>query len=126
MQIAQDPLLSSESTDPQPRHGRFLHAPPRSVPDRIGDARGDVSHPWQQGRYAPRCACGQTAGQSRVEIRPGASAPTSKPSGNPYRKSAIDTSFATLLLLTQNLLCCIDRLNPQLSAAVDDLSHTPH
>ncbi|MBK7549209.1 MAG: hypothetical protein IPI20_15940 [Rhodoferax sp.] len=62
----------------------------------------------------------QTIGQSAEGIRPSSSAPTSVPSGYPNSKSLFFASSATLLLLMQNLRCCIDRLNPRLFHGVND------
>lgn len=55
---------------------------------------------------------GQRACQSRVASSLVSSAPTSVPSGLLNRISVAVVSFATLLLLAQSVVCCIDRLNP--------------
>lgn len=55
----------------------------------------------------------QTAEQSIEGIRPSSSVPTSKPSGYQSNKSEVFVSSATLLLLMQFLVCCVDRLNPR-------------
>lgn len=39
--------------------------------------------------------------------------------GCPNNSSVASASFATLLLLTQLLVCCIHRLNPQANADLD-------
>lgn len=56
----------------------------------------------------------QIAGRFFEVSRPCASVPTSAPSGYPCNRSGVSASFATLLLLTQLIVCCIHRLNPQL------------
>src|SRR6185369_12471537 len=55
----------------------------------------------------------QTTGRSAGDIHLSASVPTSALSGVPCNKSVVFASSATLLLLTQCLVCCIHRLNPQ-------------
>ncbi|MFZ2293882.1 MAG: hypothetical protein WAW46_02470, partial [Polaromonas sp.] len=50
------------------------------------------------------------------EIRLSSIAPTLKLSGFACNRSVVFASFATLLLLTQYLVCCIDRLNPSCKA----------
>ena len=51
------------------------------------------------------------------EIHLSASVPTSALSGFPCNKFAVFASSTTLLLLTQHLVCCIERLNAQAKAA---------
>jgi hypothetical protein len=53
----------------------------------------------------------QITGQSAGEIPLFASDPTLKLSVQPYNRFWDVVSFATLLLLTQFLVCCIDQLN---------------
>src|SRR3954469_14532268 len=78
-----------------------------------GDAPPGVSRRFRQESHVPTYALDQTTGLSGEATHPGASAPTSTPSGFPYSKSVVFASSATLPLLTQKSLCCIDRLNPQ-------------
>src|SRR5437899_8736526 len=54
---------------------------------------------------------GQTPEQSVGGIRLSSNVPTSLPSEFQSNKSWVFASSATLLLLTQRLVCCIDRLN---------------
>src|SRR3954470_3980105 len=88
-----------------------------------GDAPPGVSRRFRQESHVPTYALDQTTGLSGEATHPGASAPTSTPSGFPYSKSVVFASSATLPLLTQRLLCCIDRLNPQSIAAVRTSKH---
>src|SRR4051812_38709712 len=76
-----------------------------------GDAAPGVSRRFRQESHVPTYALDQTTGQSGEATHLGASAPTSTPSGSPYSRSVVFASSATLPLLTQRLLCCIDRLN---------------
>ena len=55
----------------------------------------------------------QTTGRSPEETHLSASGPTSAPSGFLCNRSVVFASSATLPLLTQCLVCCIHRLNPQ-------------
>src|SRR5665213_2204641 len=102
----------NESTAPPPQHARSLRVRPRSAPLVNGNAQVDVSHQSQ-----PKCRVPIRDSDRTVELSAGgthlsSSAPTLQPSGFPCSRSLACASFATLLLLTQFLACCIDRLNP--------------
>src|SRR3982074_2398637 len=73
-------------------------------------------------RFPPELAVlmsdfGRTTEQSVGGIRLSSSDPTSVPSEPQCNKSSVFASSATLLLLTQRLLCCIDQLKPRPKAA---------
>src|SRR3954468_24820569 len=78
-----------------------------------GDTAPGISRRFRQESHVPTYALDQTTGQSGEATHLGASAPTSTPSGYPYSRSVVFASSATLPLLMQRLLCCIDRLNLQ-------------
>lgn len=59
----------------------------------------------------------QTIGRSGEACHLSATAPRLVPSGSRCSRSGASISFATPPLLMQRLVCCIDRLNPQPSAA---------
>ena len=72
----------------------------------------DRYHPSRRGFVEPMSGFDQIAGRFFEGNRPCASVPTSAPSGCLSNRSGASASFATLLLRLQNLMCCIDRLNP--------------
>src|SRR5450759_1778059 len=109
----QGTLQSSEPTCPLPLHAIFLRAQPKSELFSDAAAEPDVSH-----HSLPKClglksGFDRTTGRSAEENRLSASVPTLTPFDFQYNKSGFSVSSATLLLLTQILACCIDRLNPQ-------------
>src|ERR1039457_2981675 len=109
----QGTLQSSEPTGPLPLHAIFLRAQPKSELFSNAAAEPDVSH-----HSLPKClglksGFDRTTGRSAEENRLSASVPTLTPFDFQYNKSGFSVSSATLLLLTQILVCCIDRLNPQ-------------
>src|SRR3954465_12796530 len=113
MVIAQEGRRSIGSNGPLPQGAISPHVQPKSAPMASGDAQPGVSRRFRQESPVPTYALDQTTRQSGEATHPGASAPTSTPSGFPYSRSVVFSSFATLPLLTQRLLCCIDRLNLQ-------------
>jgi hypothetical protein len=76
----------------------------------VGPAVFRLSQPES---LVPMSGFDQTVGRSAGETHASASDPTSAPSGFPCNRSGVFASSATLLLLAQSLVCCIDRLNPQ-------------
>src|SRR3954470_13282892 len=113
MVIAQEGRRSIGSNGPLPQRAISPHVQPKSAPMASGDAAPGVSRRFRQESHVPTYALDQTTGLFGEATHPGASAPTSTPSGFPYSKSVVFASSATLPLLTQKSLCCIDRLNPQ-------------
>src|SRR3954463_8415566 len=113
MVIAQEGRRSIGSNGPLPQRAISPHVQPKSAPMASGDAQPGVSRRVWQESPVPTYALDQTTGQSGEATHLGASAPTSRPSGFPYSRSVVFASSATLPLLTQRLLCCIHRLNPQ-------------
>src|SRR5450759_1903510 len=110
---ARGTLQSSESTDPSPLHAIFLRVQPKSE-----IISNDVAEPVVSHHSLPKCVVlksgfDQTTVRSAGENRLSASVPTLTPFDFQYNKSGFSVSSATLLLLTQILVCCIDRLNPQ-------------
>src|SRR5438093_10124460 len=89
-----------------------------SAPISSGVVARDVSHPSAPECPAPTSGFDQTARQSAAENRLSASAPTRAPSGFPCNRSVAVASSATLLLLTQFLVCCFHRLNPRRVAVI--------
>src|SRR4051812_5743542 len=118
MVIAQEERLSNGSNGPPPQRAISPHVQLESAPMVSGDAQPGVSRRFRQECHAPTYALDQTTGQSGEATHPGASVPTSTPSGFPYSRSVVFASSATPPLLMQRLLCCIDRLNPQPKADV--------
>src|SRR5450759_2819373 len=115
----QGTLQSSEPTGPLPLHAIFLRAQPKSELFSNAAAEPDVSR-----HSLPKClglksGFDRTTGRSAEENRLSASVPTLTPFDFQYNKSGFSVSSATLLLLTQILVCCIDRLNPHRQAAAD-------
>src|SRR5512141_707458 len=102
----------NESTDPQLQNAIFLLAQLKSALTPNGNVARDVSH------LSPPISVVSTSGFDQTAVRyaegthPSASAPTSKLSGFPCNRSGVFASSATLLLLTQFLVCCIHRLKP--------------
>src|ERR1035437_155583 len=118
---ARGTLQSSESTGPPPLHAIFLLVQPKSEIISNDVAELVVSH-----HSLPKCVVlkggfDQTTGRSAGENHLSASVPTLELFGFPCNRSVVFASSATLLLLTQILVCCIDRLNPQPKAATRKL-----
>ena len=88
-----------------------LPARPSSKQTGIDSALLDGCHQCAPAGHGSIRGFDQTTGQSAEAIPPSSSAPTLTPSGYPNSKSLFFASSATLLLLPQNLRCCIDRLN---------------
>src|SRR5664279_3810137 len=120
MGIVQVAVQSNGPIGPPPRHAISLRVRPMSAPTPNGNAAPGESRPSRPECPVPTNALDQTTGQSGGETHLRASAPTSRLSDYRYKNSAVFASFATLLLLKQNLVCCIDRLKPQSIAVVDD------
>ena len=114
-------LQSTEATDLPPLNAIFLRVQPKSEPISIDIVQPVVSHHSQLECAVPMSGSDQTIGRSVEESHPFASATTSELSGFQCNKSVFSVSYATLLLLMQILVCCIDRLKPQDNAA----SHKP-
>src|SRR5450756_2940440 len=117
---AQGSLQSSESTDPPPLHAIFLRVQPKSE-----IISSDVAGPVVSHHSLPKCVVlmsgfDQTTVRSAGENHLSASGSTLELSGFPCNRSVVFASSATLLLLTQILVCCIDRLNPQPRADAQD------
>ena len=72
-----------------------------------------LSRHFQPICVVPTSCFDQIAVLSAGESRLSASDPTSVLSGFLCNRSVVSVSFATLLLLTQFLVCCIHRLNPR-------------
>src|SRR5450759_753887 len=110
---AQGSLQSSESTDPPPLHAIFLRVQPK-----LEIISSDVAEPVVSHHSLPKCVVlksgfDQTTVRSAGENHLSASGSTLELSGFPCNRSVVFVSSATLLLLKQILVCCIDRLNPQ-------------
>src|ERR1700731_2004254 len=112
MALARAQMLSNGSSDRMPEHAIFLHVQPTSAPTSNGDVAPDVSHPSPPECVVLMSGFDQTTGRSAEGTPLSASAPTSRLSDFPCNKSSVFASSATLLLLTQSLVCCIDPLNP--------------
>src|SRR5450830_108933 len=112
MALARWTSQSSEPTGQPLLHAISLRVQPKSELLSNAAAVPVVSH-----HARPRCV-GLKSGFDRTtvrfveEIRLSASVPTSTPFDFQYNKSGFSVSSATLLLLTQILVCCIDRLKP--------------
>lgn len=126
MVLELEALQSNGSIAPQPGHAISLPARPRSAPAAIDSAVPDVCRQSQPGCDLQMSGFGQTTGQSAGGTHPSSSAPTSAPSGSPSTRSVVFASPATLLLLTQGLVCCIDRLNPPPKADMWIVAHLRH
>src|ERR1700732_942264 len=113
MVLARRQMLSNGSSDRMPEHAIFLHVQPTSAPTSNGDVAPDVSHPSPPECLVSMSGFDQTTGRSAEGTPLSASAPTSRLSDFPCNRSSVFASSATLLLLTQSLVCCIDPLNPQ-------------
>src|SRR3984893_5132237 len=111
MVLARRQMLSNESSDRMPEHAIFLHVQPTSAPTSNGDVAPDVSHPSPPECLVLMSGFDQTTGRSAEGTPLSASAPTSRLSDFPCNRSSVFASSATLLLLTQSLVCCIDQLN---------------
>src|ERR1700730_16185377 len=112
MVLARRQMLSNGSSDRMPEHAIFLHVQPTSAPTSNGDVAPDVSHPSPPECLVLMSGFDQTTGRSAEGTPLSASAPTSRLSDFPCNRSSVFASSATLLLLTQSLVCCIDPLNP--------------
>src|SRR5258705_9635025 len=112
MALDQGEPLSKGTSDRSPKHELFLRVRPTSAPRSLGAVVPDLSR-----HFGPECLLSmsgfdQTTGRS-AEVTPlSANAPTSRLSGFPCNRSSVFASLATLLPLTQCLVCCIHRLNP--------------
>src|ERR1019366_5810191 len=110
---ARGTLQSSGSTGPPPLPVIFLLVQLKSEIISNDVAELVVSH-----HSLPKCVVlkggfDQTTVRSAGENHLSASGPTLELFGFPCNRSVVFASSATLLLLTQILVCCIDRLNPQ-------------
>src|SRR5580765_2941151 len=117
MALARAEMLSNASSDRMPEHAIFLHVQPTPAPTSNGDVAPDVSHPSPPECLVLMSGSDQTTGRSAEATPLSASAPTSRPSDFPCNRSSVFASSATLLLLTQSLVCCIDRLNPPINCS---------
>src|SRR5450756_61647 len=123
MALARGTSRSSEPTGQPLLHAISLRVQPKSEIILNAAVVPVVSH-----HARPRCV-GLKSGFDRTtvrfveEIRLSASVPTSTPFDFQYNKSGFSVSSATLLLLTQILVCCIDRLKPQHEAAIESYTH---
>src|ERR1035437_54281 len=104
---------SNESTDSPPLHAIFLHVQLTSEPISNGVVEPVLSHHFQPEYVLLMSGFDQTTVRSAGANHPFASGPTLALSGFPCNRSSVFASFATLLLLTQSLVCCTHRLNPQ-------------
>src|SRR5665647_3173020 len=123
MVLAREVLRLSGLTGLPQQRAIFLRVRLRSAPIANGNALADVSHPSQPGCVVSTSDPGQIAELSVEGILLSSIAPTLKLSGSACNKSVVFASFATLLLLTQFLVCCIDRLNPRHEAAIRNRLH---
>src|ERR1035437_5741125 len=118
MVLARVVFLSTGSSTPPPQHAISLLVRLSSALISSGNVVPDVSH-----RSLPECVV-LTSGFDQITVRSGgannlsASAPTSDLSAFPCNRSVVFASSATLLLLTQCLVCCIHRLNPHRIAVI--------
>ena len=103
-------MRSSELTGPPPWRVIFLRVRPRSAPIANGDVLADVSHLSEPGYLVSTSAPDQIAGLFVEAFHLSSIAPSSKLSGSASNRSVVFVSSATLLLLAQSLVCCIDRL----------------
>src|ERR1035437_111914 len=106
---------SNESTDSPPLHAIFLHVQLKSEPISNGVVEPVLSHNFQPEYVLLMSGFDQTTVRSAGANHPFASGPTLALSGFPCNRSSVFASFATLLLLTQPLVCSPHRLNPQAS-----------
>jgi hypothetical protein len=118
MEHARGLLQSSEPTGQLPLHAIFPLAQEALAPAWSGIVVPAVFLPSQLKSARQMNGFDQTTVRSAGETRLYASVPSLMPFDFQYNKSGFSVSSATLLLLTQILVCCIDRLNPQ--------SHTGH
>src|ERR1019366_6477544 len=124
MALARGTSQSSEPTGQPLLHAISLRVQPKSEIILNAAVVPVVSH-----HARPRCV-GLKSGFDRTtvrfveEIRLSASVPTSTPFDFQYNKSGFSVSSATLLLLTQILVCCIDRLKPQHRPAIHQYTKT--
>src|SRR5450755_5157467 len=115
MQLGRAMQRPFESIDLPPPHARSPHVRPRSAPLGPGAALPDGCHQTRPEFLALTYAPGQTAWLSGGASSLASIAPTSRPSGRPCSRCACGTSSATLLLLAQLSVCCIDRFRRSLS-----------
>lgn len=100
-------------TDLLPGSEISLRVQPSSARSGNDSALAGVCLQFRQRAHLSMSGFDQTVGQSFEGSLPSSSDPTSRPSDYPCRRFwSCTSSFTTLLLLTQNLMCCIDRLNP--------------
>src|SRR3984893_8885584 len=111
MALARRQMLSNGASDRMPEHAIFLHVQPTSAPTSNGDVAPDASNPSPPECLVSLSGFDQTTGRSAEGTPLSASAPTSRLSDFPCNRSSVFASSATLLLLTQSLVCCIDQLN---------------
>src|SRR5664279_5186652 len=112
MALAQGELLSNGSSAQMPKHTIFLRVQPKSAPSLIGVVAPVLSRLSLPESLVSTSGFDQTTARSVAGTRLSASDPTSALSGFPCNRSVVSASSATLLLLTQFLVCCIHRLNP--------------
>jgi len=112
MALARVGTLSTGSSVRRLPRAIFLFVRLRSAPISSGVVAPDVSHPSASECPAPTSSFDQTAGQSAGENLAVLPALPHEPSGFPCSRSVAVASSATLLLLTQCLVCCVHRLNP--------------
>ena len=106
-------------TGQPPQRVIFLLVQLTSVPVLSGNALADVCHRFQPGCRAQKNDFDQTTELSVEGIHLSSNAPTSKLSESACNRTVVFASFLTLLLLTQFLVCCIDRLNSRAIPVVE-------
>lgn len=85
----------------------------------------EVSRMSRAGFPEPMSGFDQIAGRFVEGSHPYASVPTLAPSAYPCNRSGASASFATLLLLSQLIVCCIHRLNLQPIPAIQVSQEPP-
>src|SRR5512133_3677423 len=113
MVLAREGLPLTELTDPPPQREIFPRVQLRLAPIENDVALADVCHPSQPGCVESTSDRHQTTGRSVGGIHLSSIAPTSKLSEFVSNRFVVFVSSATLLLLAQFLVCCIDRFNPR-------------
>src|SRR4030095_11558078 len=118
MTLARAVRRSSESTGLLPPRVRSPPAQPVSTRSQNGSVAVVECRRSEPARLEPRYERDCTDEQSGAASSLPSIAPTSRPSGRPCSRCVRGTSSATLLLLTQLSVCCIDRLNPPPQAVI--------